>query len=190
MVATPTYVLLLTSRLQPQLTASDSTFSRALIALVVFEWFADGQMWNYQQAKKSYQTTAKVPSGWTRAQMDRGFITTGLWAWSRHPNFAAEQTIWVTLYAWGCYESSTFFNWTVAGAITYVLVFQGSTPLTEWITSGKYSEYKLYQRRVGKFLPFGSGWNEEAALKEAPKQAPKAVDGQKGKSDGQKAKKK
>ena len=64
-------------------------FARALIGLVVVEWFADGQQWNYHQAKHSYQKTAKVPAGWTRAQMERGFNTTGLWKYSRHPNFAA-----------------------------------------------------------------------------------------------------
>lgn len=26
--------------------------------------------------------------------VDRGFVTRGLWAWSRHPNFACEQTTW------------------------------------------------------------------------------------------------
>lgn len=142
---------------------SDLVFSRLLIALVVFEYFADGQMWNYQNAKKEYQKTAKVPAGWTRAQMDRGFITTGLWKFSRHPNFAAEQSIWILLYTWGSFESYTYWNWTVCGMIAYSLVFQGSTPITEWISGGKYPEYAVYQQRVGMFVPklLGKGWNEQ-----------------------------
>lgn len=168
-VTTPTYVLLLVSRLRPTMTIYDAAFARALLALVVVEYFADGQMWDFQTAKKEYQKTAKVPSGWTRAQMDRGFITTGLWKFSRHPNFAAEQTIWVVLYAWGCFATSTYYNWTCGGVIAYLLVFQGSTPITEWISKSKYPEYKLYQQRVGTFLPLGPGWNEEEALKEGPK---------------------
>jgi hypothetical protein len=42
-------------------------------------------------------------------------------------------------------------------------VFAGSTPLTEYISAGKYPEYKVYQQRVGKFLPsiFGSYWKED-----------------------------
>lgn len=151
------------------MTIADAAFSRALIALVVFEYFADGQQWDYHQAKSSYQSTAKVPQGWTRAQMDRGFNTTGLWKWSRHPNFAAEQTIWVVLYAWGCYSTGTYYNWTFAGMISYLLVFAGSTPITEWISSGKYPEYQLYQRWVGKFLPLGPGWKEDEAQKVGPK---------------------
>lgn len=105
--------------------------------------------------------------------MDRGFLTAGLWRWSRHPNFAAEQSIWVALYAWGCYETSTCYNWTCGGAISYLLVFQGSTPITEYVSSSKYPEYSLYQERVGKFLPWllGPGWNEKEMEELGPKVA-------------------
>lgn len=34
-----------------------------------------------------------------------------------------------------------------------VLLFQGSTSLTEEITASKYPEYKEYQLRVNRFLP-------------------------------------
>ena len=39
------------------------------------------------------------------------------------------------------------------GAISYLLLFQGSTWFTELVTAGKYPDYKLYQKRTGKFLP-------------------------------------
>lgn len=46
--------------------------------------------------------------------------------------------------------------------ISYLLVFQGSTPITEWISGSKYPEYKQYKKRVGRFLPsLGYRWNEE-----------------------------
>jgi hypothetical protein len=35
------------------------------------------------------------------------------------------------------------------------MLFQGSTWLTELITSGKYPEYSEYQRSVGMFAPSG-----------------------------------
>lgn len=144
------------------MTYTDAAFSRTLIGLIVIEYFADGQQWNYQQAKKHYKETAKVPGDWTHGQMERGFVTTGLWGWSRHPNFAAEQAIWGVLYAWACVESGTYFNWTVAGVLSYWAVFQGSTPLTEWVTGNKYPEYKFYKQRVGRFIPkiFGEKWDE------------------------------
>ena len=108
---------------------------------------------DYQNAKKEYQKTAKVPHRFDQEDLDRGFVVTGLWSWSRHPNFAAEQTIWVALYQWGCWSSEVTYNWTFAGAMSYLILFQASTWFTELITAGKYPEYAEYQKRVGKFIP-------------------------------------
>lgn len=47
----------------------------------------------------------------------------------------------------------SLFAWTAVGAVGYLLLFQGSTVFTEWITAGKYPEYKEYQKKVPKFLP-------------------------------------
>ncbi|KAF2091826.1 DUF1295-domain-containing protein [Saccharata proteae CBS 121410] len=159
-VTTPTYVLLLASKATGQdMTTADIFFARGLMALVLVEFFADQQQWTYQQAKKQYQSTAKVPTGYDREDLDRGFVVSGLWCWSRHPNFAAEQAIWVLLYQWSCFETYTFFNWTFVGALSYLFLFQASTWFTELISAGKYPDYKEYQQRVGKFLPklFGPG---------------------------------
>jgi steroid 5-alpha reductase family enzyme len=158
------------------------SIARFLIALIAVEFVADQQQWNFHKAKAAYRQTAKPQQGYTRAQLDRGFNTTGLWKFSRHPNFAAEQTIWATLYVWAAYCTGSWWNWTAAGPITYLGVFAGSTPLTEYISAGKYPEYKVYQQKVGKFLPsiFGSYWREdgETSLKskvdaEAAKRASK-----------------
>jgi steroid 5-alpha reductase family enzyme len=135
-----------------------------MFVLVVIEFFADQQQWTFHKAKGAYQKSAKVPADYkfTREQLDRGFNTTGLWAWSRHPNFAAEQAFWVSLYQWACLESYTFTNWTFAGAFSYLILFQASTWLTEMLSAGKYPEYKVYQSRVGKFLPKGSRTSMDA----------------------------
>ena len=56
------------------------------------------------------------------------------------------------------------------GWCVYLLVFQGSTPITEWVTGSKYPEYKFYQQRVGRFLPaLGKGWDEAEMKDLAPK---------------------
>lgn len=78
---------------------------------------------------------------------------TGLWSYSRHPNFAAEQAIWVVLYQWSCFVSDSFYSWTAIGAASYLILFQASTWFTELISAQKYPEYKEYQQRVGKFVP-------------------------------------
>lgn len=111
----------------------------------------------YQTAKHQYYKDAKVRGDFKQADLDRGFNTHGLWAYSRHPNFFAEQTIWFMLYQWSCYASNNLYGWVFAGSGSLILLFQGSTLLTEYITSGKYPEYKQYQKQVGMFLPiFGS----------------------------------
>ena len=78
---------------------------------------------------------------------------TGLWSWCRHPNFAAEQAIWILIYQWGCWSTEAMYNWTLAGALSYIFLFQGSTWLTELLSANKYPEYKEYQQRVAKFIP-------------------------------------
>ncbi|KAJ4361827.1 hypothetical protein N0V83_010768 [Neocucurbitaria cava] len=183
LITTPTYILLLTSRITGNETSSyDSLFGRTMLVLVVIEYFADQQQWNYHKAKGAYQESAKVPSEhkYTREQLDRGFNTSGLWAWSRHPNFAAEQSFWVALYQWSCMESWTYLNWTGAGAFGYLILFQASTWLTELLSAGKYPEYKVYQERVGKFLPKAGTKSMEAPQSENEKQKVQAAKAGKG----------
>ncbi|KAK8055467.1 Protein of unknown function (DUF1295) [Apiospora rasikravindrae] len=153
MLAAPTYVILLTTQHEPDLTTADVVFTSVQLLLVLSEWFSDQQQWDYQSAKQEYRESAVVPQGYTQEELERGFITSGLWAYSRHPNFAAEQTIWFMLYQWSCYASKTLYNWTGLGALFLVMLFQGSTWLTELISSRKYAEYKHYQRQVGAHIP-------------------------------------
>ncbi|KAF2758063.1 DUF1295-domain-containing protein [Pseudovirgaria hyperparasitica] len=154
MITMPTYVLMIAAKhSQPDMSFSDIVFARVLMGLVLLEFFADQQQWNYQGAKKQYRETAKVPPGYLRSDLDRGFISTGLWSFSRHPNFLAEQSIWVVLYQWSCFATDQYYNWAGIGALSYLFLFQASTWLTELLTAGKYPEYKTYQAKVGRFLP-------------------------------------
>ncbi|KAL7950401.1 hypothetical protein V8C42DRAFT_306367 [Trichoderma barbatum] len=149
----PTYVILLSSQFEPEIQAVDLVFFGVEILLVLSEWISDGQQWAYQTAKYKYKDTGKLTAGYTSAELDRGFVASGLWGYSRHPNFFAEQTIWFMLYQWSCFATNTPYSWAGIGAVILVLLFQGSTNLTEGITSGKYPEYKAYQKHVGMFIP-------------------------------------
>ncbi|KAK7225610.1 hypothetical protein V2G26_013613 [Clonostachys chloroleuca] len=149
----PAYAILLSTQFEPSITTPDVLYFAAEVLLVVSEFVSDGQMWTYQTAKHKYLKDAKVPQGFSRADLDRGFLTSGLFAYSRHPNFFAEQSIWLVLYQWSCYATNNVYSWTGIGAGALVLLFQGSTWLTEAITTGKYPEYKEYQKQVGMFIP-------------------------------------
>lgn len=84
---------------------ADLIFSRALILALIAEFFADQQQWAFHKAKKAYADTGVVPEGWEKQDLDRGFCVVGLWSFSRHPNFLAEQAVWVLIYQWGCFGS-------------------------------------------------------------------------------------
>ncbi|CRK17864.1 hypothetical protein BN1708_012141 [Verticillium longisporum] len=149
----PAYVILLTTQFEREVGASDWAYCGIMLALVLSEYISDGQQWDFHAAKHKYQKSAQVSGGFTQADLDRGFLTKGLWAHSRHPNFAAEQLVWFMLYQWSCYASRTLFNWSFVGSGSLILLFQGSTWLTELITTGKYADYKHYQKNVAMFLP-------------------------------------
>lgn len=157
-VTAPTYVLLNSLQVVDRSSPADSTdyvFTQIIIGLVLIEFVADQHQWDYHKAKHEYQKTAKVPQdcGFTREDLDRGFLANGLFAITRHPNYTCEMSIWLTLYAWGCTVSGTYVNWTLIPAVAYVSIFLGSTPITEKISSDKYEEYKEYQKQVGVFFP-------------------------------------
>ncbi|GAB1320612.1 Steroid 5-alpha reductase C-terminal domain-containing protein [Madurella fahalii] len=153
LIAAPVYIILLASRIEPGITSADVAYMAIELGLVLTEYIADHQQWVYQSAKRQYLASAKVPSGFEQADLDRGFIASGLWGYSRHPNFAAEQSIWFFLYQWSCYTTKTLYSWAGVGPSFLILLFQGSTWLTELITAGKYAEYVEYQRNVGMFVP-------------------------------------
>ncbi|XXG96620.1 DNA-binding proteins Bright/BRCAA1/RBP1 and proteins containing BRIGHT domain [Hypoxylon texense] len=166
----PTYIILLASNFEQDVTGADLGFAAVQLSLILSEWFSDQQQWDYHAAKHEYQKTAKVPRGcgFTQAELDRGFNTSGLWAYCRHPNFAAEQTIWFVLYQWSCFASKTLYNWAGLGSVFLIMVFQGSTWLTELISLGKYPEYEFYQKQVGAHIPSLTPYK-------APSAAPKVI---------------
>ena len=116
-------------------------------------FFSNPTFSDYQNVKHKYRESAKLPTGYHQIDLDRGFNVSGMFSWSRHPNFAAEQSFWVALYVWASFVTRTYFNWTMIGPILYLCLFQASTWFTELISAKKYPEYAEYQRRVGMFLP-------------------------------------
>lgn len=156
LINTPTYTFLLLSQapnVEP-FALPDVAFSRLTLFFIVLEYFADQQQWQFHRAKHAYHHTARISDKqFSVEDLERGFVVSGLWSLSRHPNFVAEQAIWLSLYAWSCFRTETYLQWTGLGILGYLLIFQGSTRLTESISASKYPEYSDYQARVGKFIP-------------------------------------
>jgi steroid 5-alpha reductase family enzyme len=130
--------------------AWDLLFAALFAAFLVGETLADQQQWSFHQAKKAAGGT-----------LEPGFVTTGLFASSRHPNFFFEQAQWWALYALGASAAAAsglgvwggVFNWTITGAALLTLLFIGSTIFTESITAAKYPAYAEYQRHTSMLIP-------------------------------------
>ncbi len=120
-----------------------------IVSFIIIETLADQQQYNYQK-EKYRRIAAKQPL--TEGYAD-GFLSRGLWKYSRHPNFAAEQAIWISFYLFSVAATGQWLNWSLAGAVLLVLLFFGSSSFTEKISAGKYPEYKHYQKQTGRFLP-------------------------------------
>ena len=93
------------------LTPADGVFAFAALALLTWEFVADNQQfayhaWKHSKTAVAYDVRAQWPGArlaWSADDAARGFCTRGLWAWSRHPNFFAEQSFWVRLSPFVCH---------------------------------------------------------------------------------------
>jgi steroid 5-alpha reductase family enzyme len=129
---------------------ADYLLATLAIFIIVIETIADQQQWNYHKEKKK----ALDGGGEIAEKYQKGFVHTGLWGIMRHPNYSAEQAIWIVFYFFSVAATGTWINWSVMGAILLVLLFWGSSNFSESISTGKYPEYEDYKHRVPRFVPF------------------------------------
>ena len=118
------------------------------LLLFIGETVADEQMWTFQQDKKR-----KLENG----EEAEPFLRTGLYRYSRHPNYFCELGMWWTLYFFAISASGEWLHWTGLGFILLTLLFHSSTNLAETISSGKYPSYKDYQASVPRLVPIRFG---------------------------------
>jgi steroid 5-alpha reductase family enzyme len=112
------------------------------------EVIADQQQWRFQTDKHARKARGE--------RVEAEFLTTGLFAYSRHPNFFCEQAMWWTFYVFAVAASAQWWNVSVVGAAALTALFQGSTAFTEQLTLAKYPAYAAYQKRVSRLLPLPS----------------------------------
>lgn len=81
-------------------------------------------------------------------------LNTGLWAWSRHPNYFGDTVLW-----WGVFLlciSASHVWWTAIGPIvmTYFLLNVSGVPMLERKMADRRPEYAEYIRRTSSFVPW------------------------------------
>ncbi|KIY45437.1 DUF1295-domain-containing protein [Fistulina hepatica ATCC 64428] len=191
------YPVQIASSVQPHksLTCSDVLLGFSALVILGLEFTADNQQWAFHAYKHSvlaskkgdksiskYDEKAQWPGSrlkWTEEDAQRGFITRGLWAYSRHPNFACEQSFWwvITLMPLMAPEPPSLPSLAylkhvlsamstlppshivtalspcvhLAPAVALSLLFYSSTLFTESITASKYKAYSAYKQRVAMF---------------------------------------
>jgi steroid 5-alpha reductase family enzyme len=124
----------------------DVLLTALFLLLLTGETIADQQQWNFQSWKKTETEAGREPNP--------RFLQTGLWRFSRHPNFFFEQSQWWVIFFFGTVAAGSVLQWTVLGAFLLTTLFIGSTVFTESISRSKYPEYADYQARVSPIVPF------------------------------------
>jgi len=128
---------------------ADYALAAVIVGLVVIEYIADQQQFVYQEEKHRLKKNGEKMSDYYKV----GFTHTGLWGYMRHPNYMAEQSIWIVFYFFSVIATGHWINWSIAGCLLLVLLFKGSSDFSESISAEKYPLYKKYQKSVGRFLP-------------------------------------
>jgi steroid 5-alpha reductase family enzyme len=123
--------------------AADALVALLFLGLLIGETTADQQQWVFQGAKAAGGSDFRPR-----------FLQTGLWHFSRHPNFFFEQAQWWALFLMGAVAAGSLLQWTVVGAALLTVLFIGSTNFTESITLSKYPEYADYQARTSPVVPW------------------------------------
>lgn len=135
------------------LTPLDALLTVVFLALLIMETAADQQQWNFHKRKAIARQSDQPPQP--------EFLETGLFAYSRHPNFFAEQAQWWVIFLFAAAATGSLLHWTVLGAVLLTLLFIGSTRFTEAISRSKYPDYANYQKRVSMLVP----WPPKASVK-------------------------
>jgi steroid 5-alpha reductase family enzyme len=126
----------------------DLGLSAVFLALLAGETVADQQQWRFHQEK-----AARKAKGEAGAE----FCTTGLFRYSRHPNFFCEVSMWWVVYGFSVVATGAWLHWSGLGAVVLTALFQGSTTMTEGITRSKYPTYAEYQRKTSRLVPWFPG---------------------------------
>jgi steroid 5-alpha reductase family enzyme len=124
----------------------DVVLTALFIMFTVGETVADQQQWDFHQWKSAEISAGRTPNP--------RFLQSGLFRFSRHPNYFFELAQWWAVFLFGAVAARSVLEWTVVGPFLLTLLFVGSTRFTEQITRSKYPEYELFQRSTSAVVPW------------------------------------
>ncbi len=130
---------------------ADAVAALAFVVLLTGETVADQQRWDFHRTH---------PAG--------GVLRTGLFAYSRHPNYFCEIAQWWVVVAFAVIAAGTPWLPTAAGAAALTLLFLGSTAFTEQISTQRHPEYADYRRSTPMLIPRPRGRSDRRPVSSWP----------------------
>ncbi|MHA2180844.1 MAG: DUF1295 domain-containing protein [Promethearchaeota archaeon] len=89
-----------------------------------------------------------------RRETSKQIITTGLWRYSRHPNYFGEILFWWGLYLFAIAADISFY-WAIIGPICITILFYVvSIPMMEKRNLERKPEYKKYKDQTPRLIPW------------------------------------
>lgn len=86
------------------------------------------------------------------------FIRSGLWGWSRHPNYFGEILFWYGLMLFGLAAHPAGWYWLVPGALTMTAMFVfASIPMMDRRNLERRPGYEAFMRTVSMLVPLPPG---------------------------------
>jgi steroid 5-alpha reductase family enzyme len=108
------------------------------ITAITIETLADQQLNNFIKNRESHKE----------------IMTTGLWAYSRHPNYFGEILFWWGLYVFALAADLTYY-WAIIGPISITVLFYIlSIPIMERRNFERKPDYMIYKEQVSKLIPW------------------------------------
>jgi steroid 5-alpha reductase family enzyme len=124
----------------------DLLLTLLFLVFTIGESVADQQQWNFHQWKIAEVLAGRTPNP--------RFLQSGLFRFSRHPNYFFELAQWWVVFLFGAVAARSVLEWTVVGPVLLTLLFVGSTRFTEKISLSHYPEYELFQRSTSAVVPW------------------------------------
>jgi steroid 5-alpha reductase family enzyme len=125
--------------------AVDAVLALAFFAALAGETIADQQQWAFHGEKKARAARGEAEP--------HGFCTTGLFRFSRHPNFFFELSQWWLFALFPVAAGASLLGPGSIGVVLLTLLFHGSANFTESISARKYPAYAGYQRTTSRIVP-------------------------------------
>jgi steroid 5-alpha reductase family enzyme len=82
-------------------------------------------------------------------------MKTGLWAYSRHPNYFGEWLFWAGLALFGIAAVPSAWWWVLPGSVAMLIMFLvASIPMIDKRSVERRPEYEAHMARVSGFVPW------------------------------------